>query len=144
MLTSFLWICKAIILIKDDSIFKINFYIFFIFLSSLSKYKKDCESSPFDIEVDEVDKYLDLIQQSISIQKYEIELNDIVKTIFNRVAFIESEVSDNEFVVEKGQAVLKPTGKISKSVSHNSSFYEFADNKFIDITKNDMIHFGYY
>ena len=109
----------------------------------VNEYKKDCESSPFDIEVDEVDKYLDLIQQSISIQKYEIELNDIVKTIFNRVAFIESEVSDNEFVVEKGQAVLKPTGKISQIIMYYSSFYELVDNTFIDITQGDCILFGY-
>ncbi len=111
----------------------------------VNRYKKDCESSPFGvkIEVDEVDEYLDLIQQSISIQKYEIELNDIVKTIFNRVAFIESEMPDNEFVVEKGQAVLKPTGKISQTIMHFSSFYELVDNTFIDITQDNCILFGY-
>jgi hypothetical protein len=109
----------------------------------VNRYKTESESSPFNIEVDEVDEYLDLIQQSISIQKYEIELNDIIKTIFNRVAFIESQMPDNEFVVEKGQAVLKPTGKISQTIMYYSSFYELVDNTFIDITQDDCILFGY-
>jgi hypothetical protein len=113
----------------------------FIFL--VNRYKTESESSPFNIEVDEVDEYLDLIQQSISIQKYEIELNDIIKTIFNRVAFIESQMPDNEFVVEKGQAVLKPTGKISQTIMYYSSFYELVDNTFIDITQDNCILFGY-
>jgi hypothetical protein len=109
----------------------------------VNRYKTESESSPFNIEFDEVDEYLDLIQQSISIQKYEIELNDIIKTIFNRVAFIESQMPDNEFVVEKGQAVLKPTGKISQTIMYYSSFYELVDNTFIDITQDDCILFGY-
>ena len=109
------------------------------------KSKTEWENSPFgfEIEVDEVDEYLDLIVQSISIQKYEIELNDIIKTIFNRVAFIESKMPDSEFVVEKGQAVLKPTGKISQTIIFYSSFYELVDNTFIDITDDDCILFGY-
>ena len=111
----------------------------------VNRYKTECENSPFgfEIEVDEVDEFLDLILQSISIQKYEIELNDIIKTIFNRVAFIESQSPDNEFVVEKGQAVLKPTGKISQHIMYYSSFYELVDNTFIDITNDDCILFGY-
>ena len=111
----------------------------------VNRYKKECENSPFDfeIEVDEVDYYLDLIQQSISIQKFEIELNNIVKVIFNRISFIESQTPDNEFVVENGQAVLKPTGKISQTIMYYSSFYELEDDTFIDITQDDCILFGY-
>ena len=126
---------KVIELTKEERTNLFNFLV--------NGYKTDCESLPFDVEVDEVEYYLDLIQQSISIQKYEIELNDIIKTIFNRVAFIESQVPDNEFVVEKGQAVLKPTGKISQTIMYYSSFYELVDNQFIDITQDDCILFGY-
>ena len=111
----------------------------------INRLKTECESSPFGfkIEVDEVDEYLDLVQESISVQKFEIELDGIIKTIFNRVAFIESQSPDNEFVVEKGQAVLKPTGKISQHIMYYSSFYELVDNTFIDITQDDCILFGY-
>ena len=126
---------KVIELTKEERTNLFNFLV--------NGYKTDCESLPFDVEVDEVEYYLDLIQQSISIQKYEIELNDIIKTIFNRVAFIESQSPDNEFVVEKGQAVLKPTGKISQHIMYYSSFYELVDNTFIDITQDDCILFGY-
>jgi hypothetical protein len=112
----------------------------------VNRLKTECKSSPFglEIEVDEVDYYLDLIQQSISVQKFEIELDGIIKTIFNRISFIQEEMPEAEFVLENGKAVVKSTGKISKSVSHHSSFYEFENNKFIDITQDDMIPFGYY
>ena len=112
----------------------------------INRLKTECENSPFgfEIEVDEVDEYLDLVQQSISIQKFEIELDGIIKTIFNRISFIQEEMPEAEFVLENGVEVLKSTGKITKSVSHHSSFYEFENNKFIDITQDDMIPFGYY
>jgi hypothetical protein len=111
----------------------------FNFLVNRSK----TEFATLDIEVDEVDEYLNFIQQSISIQKFEIELNNIVKIIFSRISFIESQMPDNEFVVEKGQAVLKPTGKISQTIMYYSSFYELEDDTFIDITQDDCILFGY-
>jgi len=128
---------KVIEVTKEE---KTNLFNFLV-----NRYKKECENSPFDfeIEVDEVDYYLGIIQQSISIQKFEIELNNIVKIIFNRISFMESQTPEGEFVVEKGQAVLKPTGKISQTIMHLSCFYELQDNTFIDITEDDCILFGY-
>ena len=114
----------------------------FIFLLNL--YKKDCEKFPSDNEFDEIDEYLNIKKESISIQKFEIELDGIIKIIFNRISFMNAELNESEFVMEKGEKVLKPNGKISKSVFHSSSFYEFEDNKFIDITEDDIIPFGYY
>ena len=114
----------------------------FIFLLNL--YKKDCEKYPFHNEFDEIDEYLNIKKESISIQKFEIELDGIIKIIFNRISFMNAELNESEFVMEKGEKVLKPNGKISKSVFHSSSFYEFEDNKFIDITEDDIIPFGYY
>jgi hypothetical protein len=115
----------------------------FVFL--LESYKKDCENSPFlsDIEIDEIDEYLDIKKQSISIQKFEIELDNVIKVVFNNISFFQSEIPEGEFVVENGKKVIKSTGKISKSVTYYSCFYEFVDNKFIDITEDDLIHFSY-
>ena len=112
----------------------------------LNEIKDECENSPFgfDIKFDEIDQHLDLIQESISIQKFEIELDGIIKIIFNRISFIQEKLPEAEFVMEKDKVVMKPNGKISKSVSHSSSFYEFEDNKFLDITEDDIIPFGYY
>jgi hypothetical protein len=115
----------------------------FVFL--LESYKKDCENSPFlsDIEIDEIDEYLEIKKQSISIQKFEIELDNVIKVVFNNISFVQSEIPEGEFVVENGEKVIKSTGKISKSIMYHSSFYEFVDNKFIDITEDDLIHFSY-
>jgi hypothetical protein len=112
----------------------------------VNRLKDECENSTFqfDIEIDEVDEYLDLIQESISIQKFEIELDGIIKIIFNRISFIQEKLPEAEFVMEKDKVVMKPNGKISKSVAYFSSFYEFEDNKFLDITEDDIIPFGYY
>jgi hypothetical protein len=111
----------------------------FIFL--LEIYKKDCEK--LNIEVDEIDDYLDIKKQSISIQKFEIELDNVIKVVFNNISFFQSEIPEGEFVLENGEKVIKSTGKISKSIMYHSSFYEFVDNKFIDITEDDLIHFSY-
>ena len=111
----------------------------------VNRYKDECENSPFgfDIEFDEIDEYLDLIQESISIQKFEIELDGIVKIIFNKISFVQGEIPESELVFKNGKVVAKSNGKISKSVFHSSSFYEFEDNKFLDITNDDIIHFSY-
>ncbi len=106
----------------------------------INRHRTDCETYQMGVEVDE---YLDLIKDSISIQKFEVELNDIIKIIFNRISFMESHLPDNEFVLENGQGVIKSTGKILHSITHYSSFYEFEDNKFIDITQDDFISFDY-
>lgn len=111
----------------------------FIFL--LESYKKDCEK--LDIEVDEIDGYLDIKKQSISIQKFEIELDNVIKVVFSNISFFQSEIPEGEFVLENGEKVIKSTGKISKSITYYSCFYEFVDNKFIDITEDDLIHFSY-
>jgi hypothetical protein len=108
----------------------------------LKEYKDDISKYESD-EVDEIDYILDIIKQSISIQKFEIELDGVIKIIFNRISFFEDKCPESEFVLENGVAVLKLTGKLSKSVFHISSFYEFDDNKFIDITEDDIIPFGY-
>jgi hypothetical protein len=115
----------------------------FVFL--LESYKKDCENSPFlsDIEIDEIDEYLEIKKQSISIQKFEIELDNVIKVVFNNISFFQSEIPEGEFVVENGEKVIKSTGKISKSIMYHSCFYEFVDNKFVDITEDDLIHFSY-
>ena len=112
----------------------------------VNRYKDECENSPFvfDIEFDEIDEYLDLIQESISIQKFEIELDGIVKIIFNKISFVQGEIPESELVFKNGKVVAKSNGKISKSVFHSSSFYEFEDNKFLDITNDDIIPFTYY
>ena len=96
-----------------------------------------------NVEFDEIDEYLDLIQESISIQKFEIELDGIVKIIFNKISFVQGEIPESELVFKNGKVVAKSNGKISKSVFHSSSFYEFEDNKFLDITNDDIIHFSY-
>ena len=111
----------------------------------VNRYKDECENSPFgfDIEFDEIDEYLDLIQESISIQKFEIELDGIVKIIFNKISFSQGDIPESEFVLQKnGKVELKENGKISKSVFYYSSFYEFEDNKFLDITEDDIIPFS--
>ena len=107
----------------------------------LKEYKDDISKYEFE-EVDEIDYILDIIKESISIQKFEIELDGVIKIIFNRISFFEDKSPESEFVLENGVAVLKLTGKLSKSVFHISSFYEFDDNKFIDITEDDIIPFG--
>jgi hypothetical protein len=116
-----------------------------LFTFLLNRYKAECEDSPFgfDIEVDEVDEYIDFVKESISIQKFEIELDGVIKTIFNRISFIEEKIPESELVLEDGKSVVKSTGKISKSVSHSSTFYEFLNGEFTDITNDDIIHFGY-
>jgi hypothetical protein len=115
----------------------------FVFL--LESYKKDCENSPFlsDIEIDEIDEYLDIKKQSISIQKFEIELDNVTKVVFNNISFVQTEIPEGEFVLENGEKVIKSSGKISNSIMHHSYFYEFVDNKFVDITEDDLIHFSY-
>jgi hypothetical protein len=110
----------------------------------VNELKDECKNSPFgfDIEFDEIDEYLALIQESISIQKFEIELDGIVKIIFNKISFIQGELPESELVYENGKVVSKSNGKMSKSVFHSSSFYEFEDNKFLDITNDDLIPFS--
>jgi hypothetical protein len=107
----------------------------------VNRLKDECENSKFefDIELYEDDEYLDIIKQSISIQKFEIELDGSTKIIFNRISFIE-----DIKVEELNSIFLKPTGRISKVIFHNSFFYEFVNDSFIDISKDDMIPFGYY
>ena len=115
----------------------------FVFL--LESYKQDCENSPFasEIEIDEIDEYLDIKKQSISIQKFEIESDNVTKIVFNRISFVQTEIPECETVLEDDKAVIKTTGKISNSIMHDSYFYEFVDNKFVDITEDDLIHFSY-
>ena len=81
----------------------------------LKEYKDDISKYESD-EVDEIDYILDIIKQSISIQKFEIELDGVIKIIFNRISFFEDKCPESEFVLENGVAVLKLTGKLSKSV----------------------------
>lgn len=111
----------------------------FIFL--INRYKN--ESSEYGIEVDEIDEYLSLKKESVSIQKFEIELDGIIKIIFNKISFYADTIPEAELVVEDGKSVVKSTGKISKSVEYRSTFYEFLDGEYTDITNNDFIHFGY-
>ena len=112
----------------------------------LNQQKDELENSAFGFvhKFNEIEEYLDLIQESISIQKFEIELDGIVKIIFNKISFNQGDIPEREFVLQKnGKVEIKENGKISKSVFYYSSFYEFEDNKFLDITNDDIIHFSY-
>lgn len=111
----------------------------------LNQQKDELENSAlrFVHKFDEVEEYLNLIQESISIQKFEIEIDGIVKIIFNKISFSQGDIPESEFVLQKnGKVEIKENGKISKSVFYYSSFYEFEDNKFLDITDDDFIPFS--
>jgi len=111
----------------------------------VKRYKDECKNSPFrfEIEVDEVDEYLNLVDRTKSLQKFEIEVDGLIKIIFNQISFIEEKIPESEFEIERGVAVPKLTGKSFKAVTYVSYFYELIDDKFIDISNNDFLNFGY-
>jgi hypothetical protein len=111
----------------------------------VKRYKDECEISPFgfEIEVDEVDKCLDLVIRTKSLQKFEIEVDGVIKIIFNQISFIEEIIPESKFEIERGVAVPKQTEKSIKAVTYVSYFYELIDDKFIDISNNDFLNFGY-
>lgn len=116
----------------------------FVFL--VNRYKEECEDSPFPfpITVDEIDEYIDLVVNVKSIQKFEIQVDGVSKIIFNIISIFQEKIKELGFEIERGVAVPKDTGKLIKAVNYVSSFYELVDGKFIMISNNDILNFGYH
>jgi predicted ATP-dependent endonuclease of OLD family len=112
-----------------------------LFTFLIKRTKNECNQ--LDVEVDETEEYLELILESMSIQKFEIEYNGVSRILFNRIWFYEDKIYDSHLVVEDGISVIEPTGKIIKAVNHHSCFFELLDGEFTDITNDDFIPFGY-
>jgi hypothetical protein len=112
-----------------------------LFTFLIKRTKNECNQ--LDVEVDETEEYLELILESMSIQKFEIEYNGVSRILFNRIWFYEDKIYDSHLVVEDGISVIEPTSKIIKAVNHHSCFFELLDGEFTDITNDDFIPFGY-
>ena len=112
-----------------------------LFTFLIKRTKNECNQ--LDVEVDETEEYLELILESMSIQKFEIEYNGVSRILFNRIWFYEDKIYDSHLVVEDGISVIEPTSKIIKAVNHHSCFFELLDGEFTDITNDNFIPFGY-